>query len=354
MRRIFPIIAGMAWMSIAAFAGPPRDLSLEGTINGERRIRMTLHVEGGRVSGAYTEQNSGRKAVLRGSVHDDGTLAMDELDAGGRVVAAFDGKWREPGLIDGKWRKRGDPIARPFALDLARPQPAWPGHWGAEDNQVNWESFLDISEPSPRKLEFILSSNAGAHGCEISGTIKAQGKRAAWKDAESGCELVFTLAADAIEVTVKGDCHSFCGARAALGDGRFRRGQSSLTQTLSERYMLDDEMDKALADLAGDDYELFAGSFQEGEGGAGEDLDGLGAEVLTGGVRGLYTIQEAIVMTAPGPKVWAAVIDPGREVVKYFTNDPAFSKKLPRTIEEWRKNFSAKPVVFSGRTGGGS
>lgn len=347
MSRFRLVVAGITLLSALASAGPPRELSLAGTINGTRRIRMNLHVAAGLVSGDLMENGDGRKIAVRGAARDDGTLSLDELAANGEAVATFEGKWLDPGRVEGRWRERGGLIARPFALDQVRPEPGWPGHWGAESNQVNWESFLDIREPSPRTLAFVFTASAGAHGCEISGTATARGGRAAWRDADSGCELAFTLTADAIEVAVKGDCSSFCGARAVLGDGRFRRGQSSLTQTLAERYLLDEETEKVLAGLAGGDYELFVKSFQEGEERDLEDLDGLGAEVTAGGVRGLYTIQEAIIMTAPGPRVWAAVIDPGPGSVKYFTNDPARGGKLPRTIDDWRKNFSEKPVIFA-------
>ncbi len=74
-----------------------------------------------------------------------------------------------------------------------------------------------------------------------------------------------------------------------------------------------------------------------------QDVDKLGAFVFPGGVRGLYTIMEAIVMVEPSGKLWVAYIDD--EQVKYFTNVPAFLQKPPETIEQWRARFEEKPVV---------
>jgi hypothetical protein len=43
-------------------------------------------------------------------------------------------------------------------------------------------------------------------------------------------------------------------------------------------------------------------------------------------------------------QLWAAYID--KEVVRYFTTEPAYKRKLPLTIEDWRKGFKEKEVVF--------
>lgn len=93
--------------------------------------------------------------------------------------------------------------------------------------------------------------------------------------------------------------------------------------------------------MVGRDYQWFVDSMgmvtQE------EDLDGFGAKVYQGTVRGLSTIVEAIIMFNGAGKMWAAVID--GEVVKYYTTDPDFKNKLPRTIEKWRGLFKEKKVL---------
>lgn len=69
------------------------------------------------------------------------------------------------------------------------------------------------------------------------------------------------------------------------------------------------------------------------------------AKVITGGVPGMYTEMESIIMLGENQKVWAAYIN--EESVMYFTNDADWKTQLPRTIEEWRVNFVDKVVTFS-------
>ena len=92
----------------------------------------------------------------------------------------------------------------------------------------------------------------------------------------------------------------------------------------------------------GRDYELFVDSMamisEE------DDLDELGAKVVRGGVRGLFTIVEAIIIYRDADNMWAAVID--EDVVKYYTTVPEFQNRLPRTIEKWRESFKEKKVLF--------
>jgi hypothetical protein len=76
-------------------------------------------------------------------------------------------------------------------------------------------------------------------------------------------------------------------------------------------------------------------------------LGGLGAEVYSGGARGLFTIHEVIIMIGSKERIWTAAIDPDKNIVKYFTNDPAYFQKLPKNIKDWRERFKEKKVVFN-------
>jgi hypothetical protein len=50
-------------------------------------------------------------------------------------------------------------------------------------------------------------------------------------------------------------------------------------------------------------------------------------------------------MHCPNGMLYAAVID--GDTVKYFSNDPLYSKKIPMTIDKWREAFKDKKVIFS-------
>lgn len=66
--------------------------------------------------------------------------------------------------------------------------------------------------------------------------------------------------------------------------------------------------------------------------------------VVRGGVAGLYTIMESIVMVDDVGRMWVAYIDD--TVVRYFTNVVQDRLRLPATIENWRENFRDKEVRY--------
>jgi hypothetical protein len=47
---------------------------------------------------------------------------------------------------------------------------------------------------------------------------------------------------------------------------------------------------------------------------------------------------EGIIMQRPNGMIYAAVID--GDSVRYFSNDPQYIKKLPKTIENWILHFA--------------
>ena len=75
-----------------------------------------------------------------------------------------------------------------------------------------------------------------------------------------------------------------------------------------------------------------------------ENLDPFRARATSGGVRGLFTIVEGIVLRGEEGQLWAAYIDD--DVVRYFTTEGSYRERLPATIENWRKSFEDKPVIF--------
>ncbi len=80
--------------------------------------------------------------------------------------------------------------------------------------------------------------------------------------------------------------------------------------------------------------------------GLGESADGEEKTVVGGGVAGLYTQMESIVMFGQSGQMWAAYMDPGADCVRYFTNVPEARGTLPAPFDKWREKFADKPVRY--------
>ena len=65
-------------------------------------------------------------------------------------------------------------------------------------------------------------------------------------------------------------------------------------------------------------------------------VDDRGVLRLEGGVPGLYTIMEAILIIEPCGNIYSAMLDDEGERILYFTNDREYTGKLLPAIEEWR------------------
>ena len=135
------------------------------------------------------------------------------------------------------------------------------------------------------------------------------------------------------------------GGMGVTFDGEYANGKiEAIAPTLSALGILAGHItEEAFSALVGNYYHLFLSSFQLRS--DEDDLDGLGAKVVSGGVRGLYILTEAIVMSRSDGTILAAVIDD--DVVRYFSNDARFKQKLPATIDKWRQRFAKKKVSFA-------
>src|SRR5262249_27484958 len=84
------------WLPAVAIAlgmPPPesRELMLAGTLDGRLGIHMTLKIDAGRATGSYSYDRYRKPIPLRGSLGENASLLLDELDARGGLVAQFRG-----------------------------------------------------------------------------------------------------------------------------------------------------------------------------------------------------------------------------------------------------------------------
>jgi hypothetical protein len=222
--------------------------------------------------------------------------------------------------------------------------PRWFGIWVTPPNP-NRKATLLIREVGARGFLFHISLVDGGRTGTISGFAAYTGPDSAYAvivsaTSKNPCEVRFRRANDGkriIHVDESYGCHIYKGMDATF-DGSYTCYQDLLFDSGAL-----DEMDvQRLYLITGKRYREFLDSFQQ----IGErpSLDTFMAKTWRGGVKGFYTIIEAIVMRGENGELWAAYID--NDVVRYFTTENAFKKRMPQTIEKWRERFPEKEVVY--------
>jgi uncharacterized protein len=218
------------------------------------------------------------------------------------------------------------------------------GKWTEADTTSIYGQFLIINKPSGEGFNFDLKAFSGSHTGEIDGFAQFTTDGALFKSHENDCQLKFLPQDDTtLSIETSGDCWYYGGMGVAFG-GKFLKGNYEKILSLVDIEVLKTEhKDKIFRKLVGREYKDFIERFQlrfidE------KDLDGFNAKVISGAVRGMFTIMEAIIMDCPGDKIYAAMLKD--DSVEYFTNDRSYAKRLPKTIETWRQRFSNVPVYF--------
>lgn len=138
------------------------------------------------------------------------------------------------------------------------------------------------------------------------------------------------------------------GCRLSMPAGVFLDGAYKLSETdprppatlLSLGIFPDSEMDNKFRSLVKDDYQNFVNSanvyiYQE-------DMDNIGARVLSMWVQGAANNRTAIIMYTPKGEIWAGRISPlksGGLEFHYYSTDGSDQRKMPRTLVAWKLRF---------------
>ncbi|QKS43594.1 hypothetical protein HUB94_03410 [Paenibacillus cellulosilyticus] len=337
--------------------------SLVGSIAGKYPIEMKLTLEGSRVSGTYMYTKYKQDLKLQGTVDeaastgDKLTISMDEFDQDGKITGHFDGTLifnttNTPASLSafvGSWTNADGTKTIPFEAvpasnpNLSSADAAWLGTWKLRDSTQFVDQTLKIEEITSASFSFNLDGIDGGHTGEVteSATRSKDGKTAVFTG--NGLTLTFILQDSYLTITAEGDSTYYAGAGVAFG-GQFVRDNTLHSLDLLQLNVLPSkDLDDQFRDLVGDDYSLFVNSFQIIDSYPDEDLPE--TTVVTGGVRGLFTEMEAIIMYDDNATFYAAVIaDDGS--VDYYTTDKSLYNKLPAAIEEWRSRFKEKDVVY--------
>jgi hypothetical protein len=321
-----------------------------GAIDGRLQIRMELDASGQRLTGSYVYVKYDKPIRLEGSVDPAGALVLTEYGENGSPTGVFRGRKLGEDRIEGTWSRPDGTRQLPFAVERIRERGAadvWSGTWElASANQFHGAT-LTIENEAADSFLFTLEATSGANVGEISGKARIERAGATFEDAENGCTLSFRRQGAQLDLEQTDGCSYYAGMGVFFA-GRFERGAAPKVASLVDLGVLESaEQEAAFSKLVGEDLESYVNSFQMVY--ENEDLDGFGARVVWGGVRGLFTVMEALVMVAPEGRIWAAVLVSQGDAVRYHTNVPEWSGRLPRTIEAWRERFADRPVVHASR-----
>lgn len=220
--------------------------------------------------------------------------------------------------------------------------PLWWGTWNIQSGYAGHGGQLVIREVGSSGFTFEIDVWNGAHMGRINGTARIVSPDLAYARVldPNGkfCELTFRRAIRArsreiaIEESGSGAFHgmgaTFTGHYVWKPISVFLNGQL-------------DEIDlQRLHSITGQHFNPMMDCMQAT--GESENEDTLIARIIHGGVRGLYTFTEGIIMRGEKGQLWAAFLSD--EIVRYFTTELEDQEKLPKTIEKWRERFQDKEV----------
>lgn len=332
----------------------------EGKIGPELSIKMKLINWGeGGLSGSYQYEGEKQKLDLEGDLETDLRLVIDEFidyDQTGTFV----GQLTSNNQITGKWTSADTSQSFDFTLrERIEPKAAleWEGVW--HRNKLYSPGTLIIGDSDSTSFAFALSVSNNGHSGEIDGRAKITNGIAHFESNEYAqdvpCQLKFTLLDDAIDLSQMGPNFSCGFGMRAHAGGLFEDQQidpkAALDFGKEESVFTSHDILKKFIALVGEDtYEKIAFNLQVLD--KQESIDEstqIKQTIIKGGIPGLYTSNEAIIIYDNMGKIWTATIDfrNGSEaIVRYFTNDLSTKTILPPAIESWRERFQDYIVVF--------
>lgn len=215
----------------------------------------------------------------------------------------------------------------------------WWGRWEIESVTTAHSSLLEIYEVNKNGFTFNMSTLHGAHCGEVSGKAKFINDNEASFSSEEAvderCMLTFTKAIDVIQVDENSGCRQYGGMRAYFkGDYALKKDGFYNLNIINDIHLT------SIYSILGEKYwYYYVNCFSDIH--KPDSLDGSDFEVVSGGMPGLYTICESILMINL-ENFWGAFIKD--EKVYYFTNTN--QREIPKTFLKWKKNFNEKEIVL--------
>ncbi|MEG4672681.1 hypothetical protein UXO78_15430 [Enterobacter cloacae] len=225
--------------------------------------------------------------------------------------------------------------------------PIWWGEWYKDNRRSNFGKLF-IRETSSNGFLFDLVVMNGSHSGNITGEAVFVARDSAYArikipGGNDFGELSFRRSIfngkRYIRISETVNCQCWRGIGAVF-DGEFRCAEDHLFLLWFANEM---ELQR-LYNLMGQYYfELKKVMEQIGE---RDNLDTFDARAYQGGVRGLYTIAEGMVMFGREGEIWAIYLNDGE--IRYFANVLEWKNIIPKTFEQWRERFPEIGINYGG------
>lgn len=108
--------------------------------------------------------------------------------------------------------------------------------------------------------------------------------------------------------------------------------------------MPDRALDEAFRLLVGSDYQKYVDTATDFN--YSEDLDNIGATVVSLWVKGMANRQSAMIMTTPQGQIWAVRVEPvpeGKGVTLHYSTNAKDKAEVPKTLAAWQARFITPP-----------
>ncbi len=231
------------------------------------------------------------------------------------------------------------------SLPVGDNSPIWWGKWVYSGDGLGFGGTLNIREVCASGFLFDLSVHNGGNLGNITAYARIVSQDLAYAKitnefSNSVGELRFQRNRFESKSFIEIDETSDCSGHKGLGVS-FSGTFTHLIEPLFHNGFLNELEMLRLCNLTGEYYDGLRTRFQSIS--IDECLDDFQAKVFHGGVRGLYTIMEGILIIGELGEIWVAYID--EENILYFTTQLKWKDKLPKTINAWRARFPDKAVI---------
>ncbi len=218
------------------------------------------------------------------------------------------------------------------------------GGWTGKNSTVFDISSININPINTNQFSFVISSISGANDASFEGLANIKDDKADGifnDDSLIDCNIKFSFDKNIIKLENTSKSEVICLGVGTYFDGEYAR-DVKLKEVSVENVFEEEIKFEEFKRLVGNDIKLFNNTAQSIF--EVKDLDNINAKVNISSVRGLGKIMESIIMVDPTGKIWAAVIDSDKKVIRYYTNVFAYKNSLPKTIQEWEKDVGLKVV----------
>ena len=337
----------------------------KGFIGKEEAIEMQLTNWGdGFLAGYYWSVKEGKRIDIHGEMQLNEVVTLEVSVDGKRTGAKFVFPFTDLKEISGQWFDSTHPDAQPFDLQEvpAKDNDKWSGQWHL--NGI-WEGgTLLIGDLSDTTFHFALSFVKNGHVGEIDGDALLLTDTTAvfnkvldyFEGDEELCLMNFTLRKKQIEIFQKSDNFACGFGMRAYASGYYDNQLIKENPALSfgdQGIFVSAEQhdkfkswigEKVYLDIA---FNMHYTKHSE----LNSEEENLKGKLSKGMVMGMLTSHEAIILHDGDSAFWTATIafldgENNTPVIRYFTNQAEWKKKLPKAFDEWREAFSDYEIVF--------